>query len=145
MPAKKKVPPTKPKPPDADNDNTLDVARSIGILESMMKSALHPEQGLDMAQFQDTMDMFLALMHLKKVTPEYWIKVAGLPTRGINIASLIGALTVMERQPKLAAETKKMIQSSIEINTKALAGIRTKMVKAFEELAEIPPPGTAIN
>ena len=138
-----------PEPPalartKADLDHEK-LVRSIATIEDIMMQALSPTMGLTPGQLGDLAEMFVTLMYLKKVHPEYWTFHSELPMEIQRLCAHVSAEYSLSKVEGLPEATKATLASAIELSTKEIAVKRAALAKEFMLLRQIPMPGTTIH
>lgn len=146
---KKPAPPLlqqNPKPPEPGDETEQEkTVRSIVTMTRVLEQALDPNFGVTPGQLCDLCEMYLALMHLKKVTNEFWMEHMHRATGMMALAKNIEAEARLVRVEGLPAEAKATISGAIELSMKEINELRGKLLDDVELLKQVPLPGTPIH
>lgn len=151
MPPKKR-PPTDEVPEDTV---TIVIPEELPTDERVRNTILHLQRIMDFVfdldstvtpeQLRDGAEMYLAMMHLKKVTPQYFLNHMGNAIALIRQAYRIEAEATLLALEGLDAKGTETLKGAVELSTKEINALRPKMLKDLQALAEIPLPGVATH
>lgn len=146
-PKKRPPPPVKPNtdtlsPEKTDQDKLINTIRTIqGVMENVLGGTFPVTPG----QLIDVAGMFHCQMHLKKVTPRWYLEHMDASTELLSLACQIKAESKLATYEGIPEKLKKEMGEAIEATTKEINTLRAKMLADVKLLGEIPPPGTPIH
>lgn len=150
-PKKKSPPPTTP-PLDTEevitlaNGKTLTedeatTIRSIQTMTQIMEQALDPNFGITPGQLCDIAEMFVATMHLKKVTPQFFMDHLRSASDMMQLAKRIEAEAKLLNLD-VSKAVKDTLKGAIDLSMKEINALRERLLKDVELMKQIPLPGT---
>jgi hypothetical protein len=144
-PKKLSPPPEPPKSLTIPSDEKVDVFGSLNVIERVMENALDPNQGVTPGQLQDLCSMFLTAMHLRKVTPEYWMEKQELPFKLTALASYVEAEADLMKVVGLGEQAVSTLKGAVELSLKEISTLRVKMLEELKLLRQCPGPGAKVH
>lgn len=118
---------------------------SIALMEKVLTNMVGVENALTPPQLSNLFEMYLSLLHFRKVTPEYWMKNCDLAVKGMILTAQVqseGAMFTVEGLPEAA---KKVMNDAILISIKEIAAVRRQIGKELQVLTQCAPDGTPIH
>lgn len=110
-----------------------------------MERALDPDYGVTPDQITDMMEMYISLMHFRKVLPEIWAEKLGVCTRGIGLAMQIAAEGRLSRTPGLDPAVAKTIEDAMSLSGKEIVTLRKELMTFLAQLKQCPPSGAILH
>lgn len=118
---------------------------TIVTLRTVLTQVLDPATVVTPDQLHDVMEMFLSLMFMQKVTPDFWVDHASMCTRGIALANQIGQEFTTMKCEGLSEKAVETIKAAAQLSTKEIRELRVKLLAAVELMKKCPLPGTKIH
>jgi hypothetical protein len=144
MRKKQPSPTATPLPPSIESEQQVTI-RSIITMTNILRQCLDPEFGVTPGQLCDLSEMYLAVMHMKKVTDRYFTENLQRATNMMQLAKQIEAEAHLRKVEGLTEIAAKTLDSSIELSMKEINALRAKMLEGVELMNKIPLPGTTIH
>lgn len=137
--------PPAPKVPAPIDPNKIDVRASLDVIERVMENAFDPKQAVTPGELQDLCQMYVSDMHLRKVTPEYWLEKQQLPFRLHALASQILAESSLQKVVVKDGPEFKTLDGSIQLSLKEINDLRRKILAELALLKQCPLPGVQLH
>lgn len=115
------------------------------MLDQVLYRALDPNIGVTPSQFNDLMEMFLTLMLLRRVCPEFWVEHCGLVMKALALSHGVMAEARLLQIEGISEETKKTLAGALELSGQELCEIRSKLLAPLALLREMPMPHVKLN
>lgn len=127
---------------ETDDQKTI---RSILTMERIMEQTLDPNFGVSPGQLCDLCEMYIATMHLKQVTPQFFMDHMQRATAMMALAKGIEAEAKLSRVEGLSPEAKKTLLGAIDLSMREINGLREKLLEDVELLKQCPLPGVQLH
>lgn len=114
-------------------------------MDRVLQHSLNPAQGITPGQLGDLCQMMLTNMHMRKVTPEFWLDATNDIFDLYELAATVAAEAVLGKVKGLDPDVSKTLAGAMELSLNEITHMRIKLVALHTELMKCPPPGTKIN
>lgn len=118
---------------------------TIIVLEKVLTSVLAPGNTVTPDQLKNLMEMFVSLMFMRNVKPEFWSENLSLGVRGVALAQSIQSEFAFLGTEGLPEEARKAMQVAIDLSLKEINEVRGKMVSLLGLIRQCPMPGASIH
>lgn len=96
-------------------------------------------------QLEGLFEMFITLMFLRKVEPQYWFANVEACTKGIALAATVRTEALMCQADGMTDQAKETSTGAVKLSLIELKTIRVKMYAQLGLLRQMAPPGTKLN
>jgi hypothetical protein len=114
-------------------------------MTKVLEQALDPNFGVTPGQLCDLCEMYLALMHLKRVTNEFWMEHMQRATVMMALAKGIESEARLLNVAGIPPEAKATLKGAVELSMKEINELRGKLLDDVELLKQLPLPGTPVH
>lgn len=114
-------------------------------MQNVLTQVLDLSVTITPTQLHDVMEMFLSLMFMRKVLPDFWCDHASIATRGIFLAAQIAAEFRLAKMDGLSENNIKLLTDAVLLSNKEIKDIRVKLLEAVTTMRKGPLPGDTIH
>jgi len=124
-----------------DRKRVQAAARDQSIMQLLMASSrlCDLETPVFPEQLADVVGMFFTLMHLQRVTDEFWCQHFDAAARLLELSQFVIAEDTLSKIPGLGSEAQATLKSAIDLSINEINTLRVKLGEVVQELGRIPP------
>jgi hypothetical protein len=135
-----------PSPPSTEpNELEYDLEKTLAAIERILGASLPVETSVTPAQLADIAEMFLTLMHLRKVNIDYWMKVSPAALRMFTLSQRIQAEHNLRAVEGMSEKAISVIDGALQLSFREINGLRRQLVEHLNLLRQMSPPGAKVH
>lgn len=127
----------------SDEDRKL--YNSIVTMEHVLYQVLDIQFGASPGQLGDAAEMFIVVMHLKKVAPEFFCENINVAVEMASKARAIKSEVRLQMIEGLSPEAVATLKAAADVSVQEINQLRNKLMAAVEAMHQIPMPWVPIH